>query len=639
MRYPLLPSADRILLGEGRIRLKKGRSPCDENCAEVGKSLTLEAVLPRSLGASSVLLLLTQDKTGEETRHPLSFRALEGAFDVYTFTLKPCESGLFFYRLLIETGAGSIYGNRIGYHRALGFSRECGEPFQLTVSRFRHPAPRFLEGGILYHVFVDRFAKGGDYPLKEGAVLNPDWENGMPEYPEKPGDFLRNNEFFGGTLEGVRKKLGYLSSLGVTCLYLSPIFEAYSNHKYDTADYLTVDAMFGGEKALRRLIGDAEKMGIRVILDGVFNHTGADSLYFNKFGRYPSLGAYQSKESPYYDWYRFDEFPDRYTAWWGIEILPRIHPEAPACRDFFIGEGGVVEHYAKMGIGGMRLDVVDELDDAFVAGIKEKLVTGHPDAVLYGEVWEDASNKIAYDKRKAYYQGEELDGVMNYPLRRGLIEYFREGRCEGLAYALLEVLPNMPKRVADVTMNLLGTHDTVRILTALSGRPSEGMSNREKAKERLSPAAFKSGIRRLMMAYLALATLPGIPAIFYGDEAGMEGYDDPFNRRPYPWHKQNRSLLNHYKQVGSLRRENAVYRDGAFHLVALDREKFVFSRSKGRVLCLTVINPTEKPMKLRFASPARDLLHGERRATEFLLPPESGTVLRTAFGNTCDITF
>lgn len=192
----------------------------------------------------------------------------------------------------------------------------------------------------------------------------------MPEYPAYPGAPLKNNRFYGGTLLGIIDKLEYIRSLGVDTIYLSPIFDAASNHKYDTADYMSVDSMFGGEKAFKALIKKAHEYGIGIILDGVFNHTGSDSIYFNKYGHYKTLGAYQSKKSKYYSWYDFKNYPDEYTAWWGIDILPRIHPDKPDCRKYFVGKDGVIAKYASMGIDGFRLDVADELSDDFIAEIK-----------------------------------------------------------------------------------------------------------------------------------------------------------------------------------------------------------------------------------------------------------------------------
>ena len=558
--------------------------------------------LPRELGTSSVSLdILDQALTNVICRTRGVWMRTERGVDVYLFEIptRRLPVGLYFLRFSLFTAFGRVFAQH-----------SCGElsftehtPFeglaQLTVCEFTHPKPEQLYGGIIYHVFVDRFARGGRYKTKPCTLRVPGrWEH-IPEFPEYPGAPLKNNTFYGGDLKGVKRKLDYIASLGVNTIYLSPIFESVSNHKYDTADYMRVDSMFGGERALRELISAADERGIRIILDGVFNHTGADSIYFNRYGRYKNLGAYNSRDSEFYSWYDFQSHPDKYTCWWDIEILPRINPDIPECRRFFTGEGGVIRKYRDMGVYGFRLDVADELSDSFIAQIKDGL-SADGESVLYGEVWEDASNKIAYETRKKYYLGRELDGVMNYPLRTGLIDFIRNGRCEKLRYALTEVLQNAPDRVLHAQMNLLGTHDTERILTVLGGDSSDGRSNAELRDIRMSREQRDLARARLKMAYTALATLPGIPAVFYGDEAGLEGYHDPFNRMPYPWGREDEELLSHYRLIGSIRTGSDVYKKGSFELLMLDRDVLIFSRKEKREVYLTVINRGAEKLSLSF---------------------------------------
>ena len=407
--------------------------------------------------------------------------------DAFEAELPRMQVGLYYLRFEADTARGRYYSRREGANYYLA-EEAAAFDFQLLISDFLYEKPSWIYGGIIYHVFVDRIFRGTETPPSAGGILDPDWENGIPEYPPYPGAPLKNNTFFGGNLDGVRLKLSYIASLGVNCIYLSPIFRAASNHKYDTGDYTTVDEAFGGDAALLRLVAEAEDYGIRIILDGVFNHTGDDSMYFNKYGHYDTVGAYQSKDSPYYSWYDFEKFPDKYTSWWGIDILPRINPDNPECRAYFTGDGGVIEKWMRCGIGGFRLDVADELSDGFIESIKECISKIRPDAILYGEVWEDASNKIAYEKRRSYYHGNALDGVMNYPLRTGIIRYLRFGETEPLRYALTDIMENAPKRIRDAQMNLLGTHDTERILTVLGGEFPEDGDNAAYAAYRMSGA-------------------------------------------------------------------------------------------------------------------------------------------------------
>lgn len=532
-------------------------------------------------------------------------------YDFFKLTVSPHEikKGLYFFEAVIQSFVPLI-GKKQGSSLVFSVGGTRGERFQLTVFENTYPAPENSYGGIIYHIFVDRFNRGGKVPVRDDAVMVEDWSEDIPEFPAYPGAFLKNNTFYGGTLYGVINKLDYLKSLGVNTIYLSPVFEAYSNHKYDTGDYNVTDAMFGGEKALKSLIYEAKKRDISIILDGVFNHTGSDSVYFNRNGRYSEVGAYQSKSSPYYEWYDFQRHPDKYTCWWGIEILPRIHSNKKSCSEFFIGENGVIDKYAKMGVGGFRLDVADELSDSFISGIKSVLARNSENSLLYGEVWEDASNKIAYDVRKKYYLGGELDGVMNYPLRSGIIDYIVNKGTEKLEYALTDVFSNMPKRVRDATMNLLGTHDTERILTVLSGTSAEGYTNAQLKEKRLSDGEYEVAARRLKAAYTVVATLPGIPAIYYADEAGMEGYSDPFNRRPYPWGREDEQLLSHYKRVGKIRTESEAYRQGEFKILMLNEKALIFERINGNERFVTAFNNSREALSVSFDRNVTELLSG-----------------------------
>ena len=558
-----------------------------------------------------------------------SFAGLENGNDVYHCSLDFLEIGLYFARIRLETAFGTFFGIR--NREKILFARDASvkNTIQISVSEFIYPAPERYFGGIIYHIFVDRFAKGThNVPLKAGSRIEENWENGIPEYPEYPGAYVENNIFYGGTLYGVAERLDYLATLGVSLIYLSPIFDAYSNHKYDTSDYMQVDEMFGGSEALQFLISEAKKRNIGIILDGVFNHTGSDSIYFNKKGTYPSLGAYQSQESPYFSWYEFQEHPDSYTCWWGIPILPRIHPDREDCRKFFLGIGGVIEKYARMGIAGFRLDVADELSDNFIAGIKRVLCENNPEALLYGEVWEDASNKVSYGIQKQYYLGKELDGVMNYPLRKALLSYVLTHDPSELFYVFNEVYSNTPKRILDAQMNLLGTHDTERILTALAGEHKANTSNAELCKKHMSAEDRMLGIRRLKMLYTVVATLPGLPMIYYGDEVGLEGYSDPFNRMPYPYGREDKDLLSHYVKIGSVRRENSVYKSGNFLLLSLTGSHLIFLREEEPYVYITVLNQSDHSLIISFSEQSEDLLTNQKE-TKFITSPISATIIKT----------
>ncbi len=595
---------------------------------ETGESCSLVLYLSRSLAATNCEAIFFNEYfnlTGKA--YTGAWQGTEKGLDKFVFDLKDSSTNasLCFFYIKVKVPGGSVYIKKWIEPYVTESEKIC-DLFQLTISDFKYPKPEKLLGGIIYHIFVDRFNRGGDVPISTGAeLIEGEWES-IPEFPEYSGAPLKNNTFYGGTLYGVADKLDYISSLGVTAIYLSPIFHAASNHKYDTADYMTVDEMFGGEKALAELISKADEKGISIILDGVFNHTGDDSIYFNKYSRFNTVGAYNSKESPYYAWYNFKNYPDEYTSWWGISIMPRINPDIPECGDYIAGENGVIEKYRKMGVYGFRLDVADELSDKFISRIKNRL-SFDGENILYGEVWEDASCKIAYDVRKKYYQGSELDGVMNYPLRDGIIEYLTTGCTDKLRYALTDVIYNAPPRIRNVQMNLIGSHDTYRALTALSGIAADGKTNTELSAFKLAEKDYILARARLMSAYTVLATLPGVPAIFYGDEAGMEGYGDPFCRMPYPWGKEDGEIISHYRKIGKIRREFTVYKEGEYKLLHLTPEMLIFARYGEDETYITAINNSNKKTALAFDNMSVNLLT-DKKGRKVVLDNNSSAVLK-----------
>lgn len=478
---------------------------------------------------------------------------------------------------------------------------------QLLVYDASYRPPRH-EGGIMYHIFVDRFAKTGVAfeNQKPGTVMDTDWENGIPQYGEYPGAEVANNVFFGGDLYGIAEKLPYIASLGTSILYLSPIFDAASNHKYDTADYLSVEAMFGGDEALRYLCAEAKEYGIRVILDGVFNHTGADSIYFNREGHYDDLGAYQSKDSPYANWYTFRKFPDDYECWWGVKILPRVRSDNADYQKFIFEN--VIPKWRDAGVYGWRLDVADELDDGFLTGLRSALHKEGEGALLIGEVWEDASDKVSYGHRRPYLYGQELDGVMNYPLREAVIRYVIDGDVDALRRGTERLYRRYPKWASEHNMNLLSTHDTIRILTALAGEPMGEHTNAELATMRMTPEQRQVGIKRMKLAYGLLAALPGIPCVYYGDEVGLEGYRDPFCRRPFPWQDMDEELLHYYQKVGMCRKKEPVLSTGDLRLCTVTRDLLVFTRTLEGEQITVYVNRGDEPLSVETTADQWELL-------------------------------
>ncbi len=505
-------------------------------------------------------------------------------YAVFAAELTLDTAGLVFYRAVIDTCYGVRYSSDDGGNAYL--SETAGGDWQLLVVDRLYRSPEWLTGGVFYHIFIDRFAKGGDCVLRDDALMIDDWDNGVPEYNDGRHEF-KNNTFFGGTLIGAAEKLDYLKSLGVTCVYLSPCFKAYSNHKYDIGDYMQVDEMFGGDEALKHFIAAAKERSIDVILDGVFNHVGDDSVYFDKYKKYG--GACCSVDSPYYTWFDFSSYPDKYDCWWGMQNLPKVKRNR-AYRDFICKT--VVPHYMAMGIAGWRLDVADELEADFLDELTAAVKGCKPDALVLGEVWEDASNKIAYDERKRYFCGAQLDSVMNYPLRNGIISLCLDRDSSLLKYTLRMLWEHYPPEQMSHLMNILGTHDTERILTVLGGENVLELGDDALACKTMSYETRERAKRLFAVAYTLLAFMPGVPCIFYGDEIGMEGYHDPFCRRPYKWNNADGSLRKTVTAVNNARHACRDLLCG--ELTIYDTEQSVFAMSiasdGGKLLAVANLN-------------------------------------------------
>ena len=423
--------------------------------------------------------------------------------------------------------------------------------------------------------------------------------------------------------------------MGVTTLYLCPIFESASNHRYNTADYTKIDPMLGTEEDFRTLCAQAETRGMRVVLDGVFNHTGSQSLYFNDDGFYPTLGAAQSQDSPYYDWFSFHPWPREYDAWWGIRTLPAVREDCPSYVDYIIeNENSIIRRWLRAGASGWRLDVADELPDWFIEKIRAVVEETDPEAILIGEVWEDASTKIAYSQRRRYLQGKELHGVMNYPFRTALLAYLQGGSAQDFREAMETIRENYPPPAFYSAMNFLGTHDTPRILTVL-GAAHVPQSKDDRAHYRLCPQERAKGTALVKLAALVLFTFPGSPTVYYGDEAGMEGFEDPFNRGGYPWGHEDKSLKAWFTRLGTLRDQRQELRGGTIQYLYASGPLLAFARELVGARAVTVVNAGTAPEALCLPWPketAVDLLTGRTfpapsGAVSLRLSPRTGLLL------------
>lgn len=547
-----------------------------------GEKVTLKIKVTSHEKVNNVLLRLYKNSSEEKVvMKEIEKRKNESLYSIEITV--PENEGLVWYYFIINGGNENFYyGCPDGVFGGRGsvFAAPPGS-FQITVYKRGFKTPDWFKDSVIYQIFTDRFFNGNENgevdSIKDGCIIHRKW-NECPEYsPENI-----NRDFFGGNIEGIIKKLPYLKDLGISVIYLNPIFESPSNHKYNTGDYMKVDPMFGSNETFKELTEKAGRMGISIILDGVFSHTGDDSVYFNKYCRYPSVGAYQSKDSRYYRWYNFTDYPQKYECWWGIDTLPDVNEMEPSYQDFLLSnKNSVIKYWMGLGAAGWRLDVADELPDEFIVNLR-KIVKGvNRDAVIIGEVWEDASHKMSYGKMRNYLLGNELDGVMNYPLRDGIIN-FLTGRIDGskLNSILMGLYENYPLESFYSLMNILGTHDTVRVLTMLGDSPDENkLSKEDMSRFTLNEDAMSIAKKRLMMASLFEMTFPGVPCIYYGDESGMQGLKDPFNRRTYPWGSEDMELLQWYKKIISIRNRYDFLKSGTFIPAYAGEDVYAYIRS------------------------------------------------------------
>lgn len=460
--------------------------------------------------------------------------------------------------------------------------------FQIAVYDPDDTPPAWLPGTVFYQIFPDRFAQADPENVRNGAgVYGQDplylsWDD-KPEQPPKSRDF------FGGDLRGVINKLDYLADLGVTCIYFTPIFTSPTNHRYDAVDYTQVDPRLGTEDDLRELISGARDRGIRVLLDGVFNHCSSDSIYFQD--------ALRSKESPYYRWFDFIHWPERWVGWlgirhrlttWGIKTMPEF-VECPEVEQFFFGEGGIAQRWLSLGTAGWRTDVTPWVTDEFWRRFRRAVRKSFPDAYLVAEDWENAPQRLV---------GDSFDAVMNYRFGYSVLG-FASGKLTPaeLDDRLETRRRDTPPLSFHAQMNILGSHDTARILSRMESR-----------KERVIFATA------LQLAY------PGAPMIYYGDEAGLEGAYGEDGRRPYPWGREDPQLLAFFRTAMNARRESAALGKGDVSTAWIDdRGGYGFVRAYGDERVLALFNNGTGPLEA--AVPVGDgIPNGESRDLLSQLP-------------------
>lgn len=477
-----------------------------------------------------------------------------------------------YYFILIDGYDRVYYGNNDEHLGGIGQIYTYNPvPYQITIYK-KSNLPDWYKEGVIYQIFVDRFCNGND----DGSINNPKknsfiygrWDDTPVYIKDYQGRTIRW-DFYGGNIRGIIKKLDYIKSLGVNIINLSPIFKSSSCHKYDAGDYDIIDEMFGTEEDFKELCEKAKSKDIKIILDGVFSYTSSDSRYFNKAGNYDEIGAYQSPNSKYHNWYKFNRYPYGYECWWGIEGRPNINVMHNSYIDFLVNrDDSIIKKWIDLGASGWRLNVTDELPDEFIEIIRDRLDTLDKETVLIGDVWDDASNKISYSKKRRYLYGKEIQSVTNYPLRESLINFTRGYiKSDKLKKKVMSLYENYPREVFLGNINLIGTSDTERILTVLDGN-----------------------IRCLKIIVALQFTIPGVPLIYYGDETGVTGGKDPDNRKSYPWENEDVDLIGFYKRIAQIRNGQDALKKGDFNIFDTEEDIFAFERVYENERIVVVVN-------------------------------------------------
>ena len=557
-----------------------------------GQVCTLHIHIPTSVLTTKVTCVFNHEDGSWAQNAVLAFQMKKGAYDVFEgqFSI-PCP-GLFFYYFVIDTQGGSF---RL-FKQGDDTNMEAGDLWQLSCIPADFTTPDWAKGATIYQIFPDRFFASGRADVTgklKPYTIHKNWYDEVDWKPTPDGQVL-NNDFFGGNFRGITEKMDYIADLGVTILYLNPISKSFSSHRYDTGDYKTPDPLLGTDADFAALCDAAHARGVRVILDGVYSHTGSNSLYFNREGAFPSVGAYNSKESPYYSWYTFYNWPNVYHSWWDFDTLPTVNKMDPAFVRYIItDEDSVLAHWLRLGADGYRLDVADELPDEFIKLLRNRIKELNPDALLLGEVWEDATTKFGFDHRRTYLLGKGLDSVMNYPFKNAVLDFVKGKPAEQAAGEILSICEHYPAPALNTALNFLSTHDTERALTVIADEPANGRGREWQSGRNVSGEAYEEGMLRLRMAYAIIYTLPGLPCLYYGDEIGMQGYRDPFNRGYYCWDSHEERLKPVLAQLAQLRHSCEAFRTGALRVLRAEGGVLHYQRVGATETAEIIVNRSE----------------------------------------------
>ncbi len=583
-----------------------------------GEKCTFLVEVDASVAPREVRLVIRQD-SGAAVTYPMQPMGETEGRRQFVLQWSADKEDLYFYRFEVikEDGLFFFVGRGEDAKAVVG---DWLAEWSLTVYAADFLAPKDLAGGVMYQIFPDRFARKDDEipaaNVKGTRYFHYDTREAPWGFsdPAHPG----GKDFFGGSLVALEEKLDYLQSLGCTVLYLNPVFESSENHRYSTADYRNIDPWFGNNEQMCKFLAAAKQKGIRVIFDGVFSHTGDDSIYFNKYRHYAGEGAYNSTESPYYSWYDFRRFPDDYAGWWGFTTLPNVNETDPSYLSFITDpEDGVLSFWQKMGVGGWRLDVADELPDLFLEKLRSTVKSVDADAYIVGEVWENAVEKVSYGARRRFILGKQCDSVMNYPWRAAILALLREKDAAAFAEEILKVCEGYPAPALHTLMNILSTHDTMRIITTLGDLHKP---ERRTPEAPLSGQDYQDARDKLIIAAALQFMLPGIPCIYYGDEIGMQGTADPYCRGFFRWDDMDEVLLSAYRKLGQIRRQNRQAFCGGTRFICAENGVVAFAREDIEIW----VNLGEDQISL----PQGEILFQTRETVDGILPNRQVAILK-----------
>lgn len=569
-----------------------------------------------------VRLIYHKDESALSHSVQMEKKSISDGFSVYSTEFSFSDTGLYFYRFEIETEKGIHF---VGSKDGLAAVEDWLDEWQITVYDKDFHTPDWVKGAVMYQIFPDRFSRSDKFsPLssKNERKIHDNWYD-VPDFIYDSPDY-KANDYFCGNILGIIEKLDYLKSLGISVIYLNPIFESPEYHRYSTGNYLNIDPYFGTNEQFKELCSTCKEKGIKVILDGVFSHTGADSIYFNKYSHYESIGAYNSEASPYYSWYSFSDYPEKYESWWGFENLPNVKETNPQYMEYITGNNGVTDFWQSLGASGFRLDVADELPDEFLDALYKKVKAKDENAFVLGEVWEDATTKFAYGKRRRYLLGGQMDSVMNYPWRTAILEFVKHGDEKLLHERLMTIMENYPPCVLRSLMNIISTHDTIRAITYFG--VNHEVPDEEKGRYVMSAEEYKIGKESLLLSAFLQFTLPGMPCIYYGDEVGLQGFRDPYCRMAYPYGREDVEIFDYYKKLSKIR--NTYKEDFLSKFEPLKMKNGFYSFKTGNLFC--AINVGNEKQPLETSGKEIIFLCGESAILEdgIELMPKSAVILR-----------